>query len=131
MFICFSTQICLCCIRLSLSDYFGKTVLSTSMMMNHVSQVARSHLCCSIDMIGPVRMQYVFQYLSAPTFPTNHALSRISPHTRLSRSFNYKQRAHCCLISPAQGLGLGQGLFWGGLFLKEQKQMRVTSCEKQ
>lgn len=80
MFICFSTHICVCCIWISQSDYFGKTVLSTSTTMNHVSQVARSHLCCSVDIIGPVRMHYVFQYFPAPTLPSPCPFWDFTPH---------------------------------------------------
>lgn len=58
-------------------------------------------------------------------------VSKNSPHTRPSQSINYQLRAHCCVLSRS-GTRTRQTVvtFMGRSFLKEQKQMRVTSCER-
>lgn len=127
-------------IRLSLSEYFGKTNRSYQPLMSprlHIpifaAMLTNSPILCYSGDRGPVRMQDVFQCYPAPTFPSNHALSKMSPHTRPRRSINYKQRAHCCVLSRLRTRTRTRQTvvaYLGRSFLKEQKQMRVTSCER-
>lgn len=58
-------------------------------------------------------------------------VSKNSPHTRPCQSINYQLRGHCCVLSRS-GTRTRQTVvtFLGRSFLKEQKQIRVTSCER-